>query len=45
MALAAETGALSGRVEDEWSLEQIRAELRDPRSGDTRRRREPGRSG
>lgn len=35
VALADELGAAFGRVEDEWSLEQIWDELRDPRSGDT----------
>ncbi|MET8850335.1 hypothetical protein [Amycolatopsis sp. NPDC004625] len=30
VALADELGAVFGRVEDEWSLEQIWAELRDP---------------
>ncbi|EOD70234.1 hypothetical protein [Amycolatopsis vancoresmycina] len=34
VALADELGALFGRVEDEWSLEQIWAELSDPRLGD-----------
>jgi hypothetical protein len=32
VALADELGAVFGRVEDEWSLEQIWAELRDPRA-------------
>ncbi|MEV6830656.1 hypothetical protein [Amycolatopsis sp. NPDC051102] len=35
VALADELGAVFGRVEDEWSLEQIWAELRDPRSDST----------
>jgi hypothetical protein len=35
VAIAGETGALFGRVEDEWSLEQIWYELPDPRSGGT----------
>ncbi len=30
MAIATETGALFGRVEDEWSLEQIWSDLPDP---------------
>ncbi|MEV4056284.1 hypothetical protein AB0J55_34205 [Amycolatopsis sp. NPDC049688] len=34
VALADELGALFGRVEDEWSLEQIWDALRDPRSAD-----------
>lgn len=35
VAIAGETGALFGRVEDEWSLEQIWSELSDPRSDAT----------
>ncbi|HJP78825.1 MAG TPA: hypothetical protein VJ914_31415 [Pseudonocardiaceae bacterium] len=35
VAIADETGALFGRVEDEWSLEQIWSELTDPASGPT----------
>ncbi|MGW5718487.1 hypothetical protein ACWEVP_20125 [Amycolatopsis sp. NPDC003865] len=34
IAIADETGALFGRVEDEWSLEQIWSELPDPLAGD-----------
>ncbi len=33
-SVAGEIGAVFGRVEDEWSLEQIWSELPDPRSGD-----------
>lgn len=35
VAIADETGALFGRVEDEWSLEQIWSELPDPTRGAT----------
>ena len=35
IAIADETGALFGRVEDEWSLEQVWSELPDPLSGGT----------
>ncbi|MFC3454829.1 hypothetical protein [Amycolatopsis speibonae] len=33
VTIAGETGALFGRAEDEWSLEQIWSELSDSRSG------------
>jgi hypothetical protein len=35
VTLADETGALFGRIEDEWSLEQIWSKLPDPSSGGT----------